>query len=286
MSKRTIAASLLTLLVIMGVGCSGDTTGPETRDEIVVFGFLYVGETVSDTNAIRISRTRPVLDHYDPDEAAVRDARVVLREEGRTDGDTLVMVRPGYYANPAIVIDSLTTYHLRIEIPGEEPITASTTTPNIFETGLEPLQVPETMRHETIPDEHPITLTCPDEEQIIYLDVYCTEDWEDARYINVFGGNDRPEDYDEFGGDEGEPRHIIAYFRLNDIEEEDDHYLLDWYNAMMVFYGSYDVQLFSIDDNYYNYLFREHPELSGGVEGGIGVFGSAFRERYQVEVTE
>jgi hypothetical protein len=42
----------------------------------------------------------------------------------------------------------------------------------------------------------------------------------------------------------------------------------------------------SIDENHYNYLWKEHPEESGGIVGGIGVFGSARRERYEVEVVE
>ncbi|MBD3334301.1 MAG: hypothetical protein GF355_02190 [Candidatus Eisenbacteria bacterium] len=53
---------------------------------------------------------------------------------------------------------------------------------------------------------------------------------------------------------------------------------------MMVFYGRYEVQLPAIDDNAYNYLYREHPEESGGIVGGLDVFGSAYRERFQVEV--
>jgi hypothetical protein len=55
---------------------------------------------------------------------------------------------------------------------------------------------------------------------------------------------------------------------------------------MMVFYGRQQVQLLSIDDNYYNFLYREHPEESGGIIGGIGVFGSAYRKDYRVEVQE
>jgi len=30
----------------------------------------------------------------------------------------------------------------------------------------------------------------------------------------------------------------------------------------------------AIDENYHNFLHKEHPELNGGVNGGIGVFGS------------
>ena len=121
---------------------------------------------------------------------------------------------------------------------------------------------------------------------LFLLDVYCMERWEDARYINPFGDHDRPEDFDEYGGANREPRHIFAYFRIKNVEREKDRFRVSFYSAMMAFYGTYEVQLLAIDDNYYNYLYREHPEESGGIEGGIGVFGSAVRQRYIVKVVE
>ena len=34
------------------------------------------------------------------------------------------------------------------------------------------------------------------------------------------------------------------------------------------------------------YPYQEHPEESGGIVGGIGVFGSACRHRYLVKIVE
>jgi hypothetical protein len=277
---------LLVVALLAIAGCSGDTTSPTTRDEVVIFGHLYVGEQLDESNAVLITRTRPVGEYYDPEEAVVRGARVTLEREGSLTPDTLRMVRDGYYANPDISIDPLTTYHLRVEIDGEGPITATTTTPHPFTMTSEPREIPGIMRHEDIPDSFALKLTCEDPEQILLLDVYCLEDWEDARYINPFGDHDRPDDYDEYGRDNGEPRHIYAFFRIEDVDREVDHYRISFYSTMMVFYGRYQVQLMSIDENHYNYLWREHPEESGGIQGGIGVFGSACRERYDVEVVE
>jgi len=267
-------------------GCEGDIAGPPLRDEIAVFAFLYVGEAVSDSNAMLITRTRPLLDPYDPAEAAVTTATVTLRREEDSVPDTLSMVHPGYYANPSVIIDSLTVYHLTVIVPGEEVITATTATPVPYDLLNGPQPLPDTMRHADIPDSFPFALTCPDEEQIFLLDVYCLESWEDARYINPFGDHDRPGNEEEYGYETGEPRHIFAYFRIEDVAREDDTYTIGFYSAMMAFWGSYEVSLLAIDDNYYNYLYREHPEESGGIVGGIGVFGSAFRSRYLVEVSE
>ena len=88
-------------------GCSGDTTGPKTRDEVAVFAYLYVGEPIDGGDAITVTRVRPIDEAYDPDEAAVRGAIVTLRRKGAAP-ETLAMGEPGRYANPAIVIDSIT----------------------------------------------------------------------------------------------------------------------------------------------------------------------------------
>jgi hypothetical protein len=283
---RFLPAGFAVLLFVCVLGCAGDTTAPATREEIVVSGHLYIGETVSIDNSILITRTQPVDEFYDLEEAAVTDALVLLRKEGRDRADTLQMVSPGRYAAPHVAIEERTTYHLSVEIDGESSITATTTTPHAFEMTREPRQVPETMRHDEIPDIYPMLLTCPEEEQIFLLNVYCLEEWQDARYINPFGDHDQPEDFEEYGQTNDEPRHIFAYFRIKNVEREEERFRISFYSAMMVFYGLYDVQILSIDDNYYNYLYREHPEESGGIEGGIGVFGSAHRRQYTVEVIE
>jgi hypothetical protein len=267
-------------------GCEGDVTNPQLRDEIAVFGSLYVGEAVTDSNAVLVTRTQPVLDPYDPGQAVVTNALVTLRREGAMVPDTLEMVRPGYYADPEFTVDPLTTYHLTVSVPGEEIITATTTTPVYYYLYNGPRPLPATMRHSEIPDRYAFELVCSDERQIFMLDVYCLESWEDARYVNPFGDHDRPDDEQEYGYDNGEPRRISVYFHIEDVQRDGNFYTIGFYSAMMVFWGHYEVSLLAIDDNYYNFLYREHPEESGGIVGGIGVFGSACRARYLVKIVE
>ena len=282
---RSIAGAGIALAIALALtGCGdGDTSGPDTENEIVLFGYLYVNETISEENAIFLSRTVPVLDSYDIDEAVITNAVVTLRREGIAGADTLHMVNPGYYANPDIFIDPVTTYYLSVDIEGEAPVTAATTTPWPFEVLGEPLELPGEMVYSGIADSFPILLTCEEGEQIFMVDAYCREEWQDAQYIEAFGAEDSPQDYDEYGGDNGEPRHIYPYFRVKDLEQEGGIYRIGWYVDLFVFYGEYDVHLFSVDDNFYNYLYRDHPERNGGVEGGIGVFGSACREGWRVK---
>ncbi len=285
-SKNSRRALMITaaLPFLVLAGCSGDTTGPETRREVAVFGYLFTGETVSEGNAIHVSETRPINESYDPAEAAIDDAVVILQKSGEAP-DTLAHVGPGAYADPDLVIAPRTTYDLRVEIPGHETVSATTTTPSGFVAHREPRVLPGTMRLPAIPDSFAIAIACDDPDQMLLLDVYCEENWRDAVYVNQVGDRRRPSDYEEYGRANGEPRHISAYFRLENLKKEGEDRVIDFYDAMMVFYGRYTVTCLAMDDNYYNHLYRDHPEENGGIRGGIGVFGSACRKQYRVEVT-
>jgi hypothetical protein len=265
-------------------GCGGDTAGPPPAQVVAVFGYLYVGESISATNAIHVSRVQPIGAVYDRDGAAVSDAAVTLSRAG-APADTLRLVAPGAYADAAIVVVAQTTYQLRIEIPGEAPITAATTTPVSVEITGGPPELPQTVSHDVLQDAYPVVVRCADPDQILLTDVYCLEDWHDARYIASIGPRDKPESYDEYGGDNTEPRHIFAFFRADDVVREGDQSLINFYGAMMAFYGHYQVHISSIDTNAYDFLYKDHPEENGGVVGGIGVFGSACRRSWNVEVT-
>lgn len=277
---------LLIAITAIASGCGEDATRPEQRDEIVLFGYLYVGESVADSNAVYLTRTAGIDQYYDPEDAAVTGARVRLRNEESGAVDTLRMIRPGFYANPAVTVLPRTTYTLTAEVSDGTVITATTTTPHPFEILAGPRTLPGEMTHASIADSFPIVLTCPDPEQILIVDVYCLEDWQDAIWIHPFGNSDTPQDYQEYGGANSEPRHILAYFRAKDTEHEGDTYRISFYGDMMWFYGHQQVGIFTIDTNYYNYIYRDHPELNGGVNGGIGVFGSACRRQYLVRAVK
>lgn len=293
----------LNLFILIGVlmaGCDSesDLVADDYREEIVVYGYLYIDEPIDSTNAIFIGKTKPVLEYYQVEEAAIENAHVTLQKEGSDTTITLHHLRKiievedelrevgGYYANPNIIIEPLTTYYLEIEVD-DKLLTAQTTTPHTFDVQYGPKEIPETMGYDELMDSYPILLTCDEPEQIFMVDVYCEEDWEDARFINpIVTDDDEVQDFDQYGGTNGEPRHIFAYFRIKGIEDEQGVYDVGFYRDMVVFYGHYSVNVMSIDDNYYNYLYREHPELSGGINGGLGVFGSALRADYRIKIVE
>lgn len=282
---ETALRRAVVLLPLLLWGCGGAPTKPKYLEQIAVSAYLFVGEEVSASNAIVLTRTRPVDEYYDASEAAIQDAAVTLRRDDTAVEDTLRMVSPGHYANPSVVIRPRTTYHLKAQVGGAT-VTASTTTPIAFDVLRAPLVLPDVMRHAAIADSFPLIVSCPDPEQIFLVDLFCREAYQDARYVLRIGTAEHPKDSEEYGGDDREPRHIAAFFRLKDLGGGEPGYHISFYGDMMAFYGEYQVGIFTIDQNYYSYLYREHPELSGGIRGGIGVFGSACRRQYHVKTIE
>ncbi len=298
-------------LAFLAAGCSNEGDNPDFQEEIAVFGYLFVGEAINPDNAIYISKTTPLEVEFEPNTTGViSDAFVTLQKEGSTDPVVLDEVpdHPGHYYNSNIIIEAQTRYDLYIEAEGKT-ITSQTLTPYPMEVVEEPIGIPAsliyydngelcptdtipdsmTMVYDNIPDYHRVAFTCPDpsEEQICMVDVYCLEKVRDARYIYVLNDHDRPDDSDEYEGNgNDEPRHISGLLRLKHFDQEGDNYIFDWYGGMIVFWGRYELGFYTIDENYYNFLYREYPERKSGIEGGIGVFGSASRSTYYVKIVE
>ncbi len=67
------------------------------------------------SNAVYVTRTRPIDEIYHEEEAAVIGAIVTLQREGSGRLDTLAMGEAGRYANPSIVIGSKQTYRLAVD---------------------------------------------------------------------------------------------------------------------------------------------------------------------------
>jgi hypothetical protein len=200
--------------------------------------------------------------------------------------ETLRLIAPGTYGSDRVVPRPETTYRLRVELADGDTLSASTTTPGSLSILGGPPPWPAS--HGSLASSYPVYLNGPDTTQIVLCDVYCLSSWSDARYINPFGDHDRPDDEQEYGGENGEPRHIFAYFRLGDLARRStgSGFVLDFYSAMMAFYGAYELNVMAIDDNTYRWLYQDHPEENGGVEGGLGVFGSVIRRKWSLDVTE
>ncbi len=70
--------------------------------------------------------------------------------------------------------------------------------------------------------------------------------------------------------------------------EETDMFLITdrGYKASFIFYGRYEIQVYSIDENYYKYLYNTNGFLHGGIENGFGYFGSVSGGKLFTKIVE
>ncbi len=281
--------SIIILLFVFFVSCDDTPSGPEYQEEIVIHGFLWANKNVDKDHSIMVNYTSLINDPYNINNSAIDDAVVLLKNHSSGEEVELKAVpdRPGFYYHEDVLILPKTAYTLKVEA-GEKTASATTTVPPDLEliTDLKKDKVNYVYR-ENLGVEKPVELKCENEEQIIYVDMFCNETWQNAEFIDNFGPHDKPQESDQYDqGKNSQPRHIEAFMRLKDLKTEfyPGEYIVFWYHSMIVFYGSNTMQILAIDENYHNFLHKEHPELSGGVVGGIGVFGSVCGEDFEFMV--
>ncbi len=282
---------LMFLLIATFLNCGKNPNTPDYQKEVAVFGFLWGNKPMTADRAIMVAYTQPIDKTYDFSQAAIQDANVTITD---INAGKIYLLKdsekPGFYFNNSLVPQPKMEYVLNIEVDGKI-VTATTTLPPVLsiQTNLNPDRV-DSMYHDDLSKNNPIFIDCENGEQILVVDLYCNESWENAEYINPFWGREKPEDAAEYAGDDGnsEPRHIIASAKFKDLLSFTPHpgkYVIDWYSSMIGFFGSYTMQVMAIDDNYYNFInINEYPELQSGVSGGIGVFGSACGETFQLYI--
>lgn len=288
--KKFTNAGILLLLICWAAGCTKNPAGPEYRKEITIWGFLWGDRPVDREHAILITQTQPLDRVYTLGEAGVADAIVTLTDETLQESYHLTHTddEPGFYYNENVRVRPNTTYTLTVRVDGETIWAATTVPPRLIQTtGLCPDAI-NPVYPKNLGYEKPIFVQTEDENRLILVDMFCNEPFERAEYIAPFHESWKyPSSQDEYdGGRNAEPRHIMALVPFRDLlsPEFGNRHAIFWYASMIVFYGSNTLTVSAIDDNYHHYLTDEHPHLSGGVEGGIGVFGSVYGEKYELAV--
>jgi len=289
MKFRTLFLLLIGYVLIGSMSCEKNPSKPGYQKEVSVFGFLWGNQSLTPDHAILITYSQPIDDYYDSNTAAISDALVTITDEnsGRTYFLSEVTGTPGFYYNDSLFVTPKITYLLRIFMDGGE-VTAYTTVPPEIKMTTE-LKIDEVnyVYRDDLGFEKPVALETENANQIIMVDMFCNETYDKAEYIYPFTDDHKfPEDQDEYDqGTNSEPRHIQTFVNYRDlISNQFPGHVVYWYSSMIVFYGSNTMQILAIDDNFHNYLHLEHPELNGGINGGIGVFGSVVGENFDLYV--
>jgi len=285
--------TVLLCALLLSTSCEKRGTGPEYQKEITVFGYLWGNQSADSTHAILVAYTEPVVQPYSLAQAGIRGALVSVTETATGRRTVLhdTPRRPGFYFNDSLAVRPKTIYRLSVFVEGRE-VTASTTVPS-------ELRINTALRHDTVnvvrqqqlSKTTPVFLDGESADQIVLVEMFCNETFENAVYVNPFNDkHTKPRDRDEYdGGNNGPPRRILGVARLKELvspDFPDNRTVIDWYSSMIVFLGSNTLTVMAIDGNYHHYLTGEHPELMGGVQGGIGVFGSVCGEKFPLRVVK
>ncbi|MCD4818786.1 MAG: DUF4249 domain-containing protein [Candidatus Cloacimonetes bacterium] len=287
-------------LVLLLISCDDLTSGKRfTEQYYTLTGLLIEGETVSTENYIFLGRTIEA-EGGNLSDIYIDDAQVKLINQ--TLNDTIFLTffyevsietfKFGYYdAAEQMIINAGHSYRIEAEIPEQDGsngfVWSETTIPS--EIILNPdndesfTDNPElifpTLSYETANTEHPLTIQASSIDVISLLfQFYCLEDYKDAIFVHDFHGSEEhpetPEDYEH--PQTGMPRKIKWFFKYQPEFVNNAYYIYDrGYRSNLVFYGRYEIKVLSIDENYYQYLYKVDGYKYGGIQNGYGYFGSA-----------
>ena len=297
---------LILILLILG-GCDNFTSSARyTKDEYVITGLLYKGLPVE---YIFIGKTISPYNDFYPD-MNVPDADVVIKEfAGETLNDSIPLIyfqledSIGVYLDPDILIDPSSaktisadyTYRIEVRIDGTL-VSAETEIPEPIAFVDDPAFTEDStavfpqLDIDTADNEHPLKIQSQNTEPINLLyRFYCLLDFEDhPQYIISFGDHDTPEDEEEYENPaDGFPRRIEFFGQYQPSEENGNFFVTESaYSGAIVFYGDYEISVFSVSENYYNYLYKTDGFKHGGIVNGYGYFGAVSGVNVYTEVVE
>ncbi len=278
-----------------------DFTAPEryTEQSYYITGILKAGKTVDFESPVIIGETTPV-EGFSLSDLFIRDADVVLYEmnDSRAILDstiltciaipiqiTLELVDTMYIyvdVNEHLVIQPELSYRIEALIDSTDLVWSETTVPKTIQVLADPTgyiadstaSVWPEMVFEDIDLEHPIMIeTLDNETSNLHAEFYCLENWDEAEYIFAMEEDTYPEDEEEYESEaDGSPRKTTTFYIF---QPTDNLINFSFYQYAFNFYGKYEVTVSSIDDNYMSYLYKPEGYNHGGINGGVGYFGSA-----------
>jgi hypothetical protein len=271
---------------------------------VVVEGYLEAGAPLP---PIRLSQAVSADQPYQPDEAAVADAEVVVQRVGdegavrRTVAYTPSPDAPGRYL-PARqpTVEPGGRYRLRVETPGGTELRATTTVPGavsvvraendttVYQSDRQPSLTVEGGRQETTGQQSVFVFTATSQ-----LDFENTPEEDLRRQLTPFYADSYSPEEDSI-----KALRTTSSGLLNEgnFDRNDDGTLavnLPW--IAVAFYGPNAIALNVVDDNLYDVLRTqgaqqgglapgEIPNIIDPIESGTGIFGSYAEARQTVQI--
>ncbi|MBT3756094.1 MAG: DUF4249 family protein, partial [Candidatus Cloacimonetes bacterium] len=262
-----------------------DFTAPErfTEQSYFLTGILKAGKTVDFEDPVIVGKTTSVEDVSFGD-FFINGAEVTLFEMDNTGTildsinlscipiplleDTLFIYVD---INAYLLIKPELTYRIEAKIDTTDILWAETTVPKTISVQPDPGYTadptisgwPE-MIFGDIDLEHPIMIETQDNNTFnLHCEFYCLEDWDDAEYIFAMEEDTYPEDPEEYESEaDGSPRRTSTFYIF---QPSDNLINFSFYQYAFNFYGRYEVNVSSIDDNFLNYLYKPEGYNHGGI---------------------
>ncbi|MCF7913438.1 MAG: hypothetical protein K9M99_13000 [Candidatus Cloacimonetes bacterium] len=241
---------------------------------------VKLGSTMDIENArwdlLPVSTAQVTITEFSPAGLQTAIVELVWNDEARgyIDEDHEMLIRPEYCYHLQIVtidgklIEADTSVPMAINVLGD-----SQCNPAPAWAFDEPADDWLSLPADIADSQHPVQIvTQNDEEFNLYTEFWCYEDYTEAEYIYPEDDQNFPADDEEYmGSSQQYPRRSMSFYMY-----QPENRLVNYnsYQGQMKFYGRTRMEVYSIDDNYINYLYKSEGYMSGGIKGGIGVFGS------------
>ncbi|MCJ7813487.1 DUF4249 domain-containing protein [bacterium] len=270
--------------VIYLIHCTQEIISPEFIEEIIVNGYLIVGQGV---DSIYVQKTLPIDADYSYDAASVSTDSIFISVDKQRFQLSEYTDKRGAYFLPkdSLIVTSGKTYNLEVFVDNKT-IRASTMAPG--QVHIQSLNADTS--YYPYPDQSQGTRI-----QISWNPAEFTEAYELSviahppyNLVN-FGMSRIVEDrLDAFDGDT-----LKAFPPINDfpISKDETSIEISWY--MFCYYGDYTIKLYAIDKNLwdmavssvlYMYQSSEFEQPIYNVEGGLGIFSAVSVDSVYVHV--
>jgi len=289
MSKDFLFISLI--YALLGFSCGGGIVEIDQTYEpkIVIQGTLFPQQRAE----VKIMRNFPLGTVVDRNKIVIRDARVVIFEEDRTQHNLRFNINKQSYEQlgPNLVIDYGKTYTLEVDatIDGQQLSAKSTT--RVPQAGFEVLEsqsVLDSMAYREKDENDEVKLFDVRFNRSPGIDFYAISilaiDADTSTFIydnpiEDLDAGDVIDDFDDF-------RYAFNWIQDTPLEAGESHIEIFWFFTW--FYGKYQAILYAGDKNFKDFLITHDQvkEIDGNYhepafhfEGdGIGVFGSAIAD--------
>jgi len=310
-TKTNIGASILrAMLVIALIGvsllissCDSLTSNPKFDGEVYsIAALLMAGYPINEDWPVYLTRSSSIenwnIQNLFVQQAVIKIIRLDNGEEFLLQAVPDVSGGKVKWVDPLKnVIEPEKRYRIEVRIAGyDKVISAETQVPPMARLerdyfgfnvegegfGPDPFNMPQ-LQYSSSDIRYPLALDLGSRTGAYNLiaELYCMEDFStDLEYTTpIFGMTNPSEDMETSYNSSGEGFRRIRYMGRFTAETQPEYnssyILLRNYRQGFIFFGRYSVSMIVVDDNYYRYNYMPEAYLHGGVQNGLGFFGSA-----------